>query len=480
MSRSLLIIFLLVNSVLCYAAKPLPVTGSWINLFYQDVRNKYTNPEHLDNTDPDLWRAKVDQMHRMGVEYLVFMAVANEGLADYPSEIMPHAYPEGRISPVSAIMEQAEKNGMKVFLSIGWAENQDDNLKRPKILNRQLQIMDELAGLYGDSPAFYGWYLPVEDCLGPVLPETSVTAVNRLVARAKELTPGKKTMISPYGFFCSDFSNPKFAERIESLKVDIIAYQDEVGCVREDYPLPRLRENWKKIREIHDKTNIELWANCELFTWEKSTNSRSSALVPASINRILSQLQAATAGGVERIISFMVCGILDDGSDCYNLGQPQYSKSVAEEYKEWLSGNEKYDFFENTLNGTVENKAFDASNPLFDNVFGDENPDNTAWQKLQPGFASFDVNTHGCEKLYLRFLDCHKRGISLPYKISLSTYDEAGVATLVAVKDVVSFPNNLHDAWIECVTLPLPSGVSKVKVDIHTDMPAMIDEIVVE
>ncbi len=36
-----------------------PVTGSWINLAYKDVRNKYTNPQSFDNMDPKLWEAKV-------------------------------------------------------------------------------------------------------------------------------------------------------------------------------------------------------------------------------------------------------------------------------------------------------------------------------------------------------------------------------------------------------------------------------------
>lgn len=31
-----------------------PITGSWINLPYKDVRNKYTNPLGFDNTDPAL------------------------------------------------------------------------------------------------------------------------------------------------------------------------------------------------------------------------------------------------------------------------------------------------------------------------------------------------------------------------------------------------------------------------------------------
>ena len=51
----------------------LPVTGSWINLFYQDERNKYSNPMDMDNTDPVMWRAKVREMKALGIEYIVFI-----------------------------------------------------------------------------------------------------------------------------------------------------------------------------------------------------------------------------------------------------------------------------------------------------------------------------------------------------------------------------------------------------------------------
>ena len=70
------------------SAEILPITGTFINLPYQDVRNKYTNPQHLDCTDPSLWTAKVAQMKKMGMEYLVFMSVANEEKSYYPSKLM--------------------------------------------------------------------------------------------------------------------------------------------------------------------------------------------------------------------------------------------------------------------------------------------------------------------------------------------------------------------------------------------------------
>mgnify|MGYP002956827625 FL=1 len=235
-----------------------PITGTWINLAYKDVRNKYTNPQHFDNMDPKLWTAKVRELANMGIEYLVFMEVANEGKAYYPSKLMPWLYNDKLQSPVDAILDEAAKHGMKVFMSTGWAKDQDDNLLDPVIKERQLQIMEELASLYKNHKAFYGWYLPVEDCLCPIFAEHAVQSVNALTEKAHSLTPGKKTLISPYGIGLSEFDHPDFEKQMAKLKVDIIAYQDEVGCVRDKFTLPRLKKNWQRMRDIHNRLNIEM------------------------------------------------------------------------------------------------------------------------------------------------------------------------------------------------------------------------------
>jgi hypothetical protein len=65
-----------------------------------------------------------------------------------------------------------------------------------------------------------------------------VQSVNTLSEKAKKLAPGKKTMISPYGIGLSEFDNPEYEKQMQKLKVDIIAYQDEVGCVRDQFTLP--------------------------------------------------------------------------------------------------------------------------------------------------------------------------------------------------------------------------------------------------
>ena len=43
-----------------------PITGTWVNLAWKDVRNQYTNPRNLDMTNPALWRAKVAEWNEMG------------------------------------------------------------------------------------------------------------------------------------------------------------------------------------------------------------------------------------------------------------------------------------------------------------------------------------------------------------------------------------------------------------------------------
>ncbi len=441
----------------------LPISGTFINLAYQDVRNKYTNPLDQDDTDPQVWSAKIAEMKAMGMEYLVFMAVANEGKAFYPSELMDLQYPSWRKSPVDAIMDAAASHGMKVFMSTGWAKDQDDNLRDPKIKGRQLEMMEELAGIYREHPAFYGWYLPVEDCLGPVLTDYAVEAVNALTARARELTPSAKILISPYGIFNSDFDDPRYEQQILRLNVDIIAYQDEVGCVREKYPLTRLRENWKKLRTIHDKSDIEMWANCESFTWERGTNDRTSALIPASFSRLLSQQAAATAGGVDRIISFMMCGI-------YSHGQPQWSSAAGKDYVSWSGGDPYWKTVEDVWLGKYGDVAV-------------EDATDGRWQKYAPGTHEVVLElgeSAKLDKVILRFLNCAKDGIVPPMKADLYGAAASGEWAYIASLASVQFPNTLHDAFVDHLVYSAGAEAARIKVVFTAETDVYMDRIIVE
>ena len=473
----LLTLLFLGVTVTSFAQKTLPVTGTFINLPYQDVRNKYTNPDDIDCTDPRLWYSKVAEMKEMGMEYLIFMSVANEEKAYYPSKLMDWHYPSDRVSPVDAIMNAAAEHGMKVFMSTGWAKDQDDNLRDPKIKARQMEMMEELAGLYGEHPAFYGWYLPVEDCFGPVLSDYAVEAVNTLTARARELTPGAKIMISPYGIFNSDFDNPRYEQQIQRLEVDIIAYQDEIGCVRERYPLPRLRENWKKLRAIHDKTGIEMWANCESFAWDKNTNDRSSALVPASYSRFLAQQVAATQGGAEKIISFIFCGLVDSPSAEIVLGEPVWSQEFYKDYMEWRSEDNYWKAAELGFMGEL--RYYDAPNTV--KAMASEDPSDEGWTVYGPGTHEIIVSVEGCtSEIVVRMLNSQKDGIVPPRKLSI--YSANGLEekdfSLQQVKYTPVWPHTRHDTFVDIVLFEFDDiEVPYIKIVFTTDSKVYLDKI---
>ena len=465
-----------------------PITGTWVNLAYKDVRNKYTNPASVDETSPELWRAKVREWSAMGLEYLVLMEVANECKAYYPSKLMPWIYDSAQCSPVEAILDEASLHDMKVFMSTGWAKDQDDNLLDPAIKQRQLEIMEEIATLYKESPAFYGWYLPVEDCLCPIFAEHAVQSVNALVERAHQLTPGKKTLISPYGISLSDFDNPEYEQQMGKLKVDIIAYQDEIGCVREPFPLPRLRENWKRLHAIHQKLNIEFWANCETFTWEAGTNDRQSALIPAAFSRLLAQQAAASVAGVDRIVSFMFDGLIEHPDSPYQLGQPKWSNQLYQHYMAWLHGDPYWKLMEASMTGRLQNAASpsvtqDANcSALFDGLVAEEDTTDIHWKKFNSGDQEILIDRkQECtpvKQIMIRTLNYQRGGITPPAKFALYASNDGQSYQLLAIKDAPIFPNQNHDAWIDGVLFDqFQTNARYLKIAFHVANATCIDEI---
>lgn len=464
-----------------------PITGTWINFPYKDVRNKYTNPLPFDNTDPVLWKTKVRELANMGIEFLVLMEVANEGKAYYPSRLMPPVYNTLLQSPVEAIMEEADKLKLKVFMSTGWAKNHDDNMRDPAVKKRQLEIMEETAKLFGHRKSFYGWYLPVEDCLCPILSDHAVQAVNSLVSRAHELTPGKKTLISPYGIGLSEFDHPEYESQLAKLKVDIIAYQDEVGCLRDRFTLPRLKKNWERMRKIHDKLNIEMWANCETFTWEQGTNDRQSALLPAAYSRLLSQQVAASAAGVDRIISFMFQGIIENPDSPYQLGQPVWSNKIYRDYMDWRAGDHYWKLMESAFLGELFNNAssdLDVEteyNALFDGKVAEENMNDNRWIKFDKGYHELVVDLkqqRAVQQIMLRYLNYPSADIVAPMKTYLYVSEDGESYRLISIKDSSYFPNGKHDAWIDAILFDgLKLKARYVKVAFETSHQTLIDEL---
>lgn len=287
-----------------HTAKALPLTGTWISFFHQDARNNYTNPDAAEETN---WGSMVDDLADLGMEKFIVMAMANQGTAAYPSRLRSVIRNEAG-TPLDAVMESAASRGAGVYLSTGWANDQMDDLGSDDVVAGQLEILAEAAELYGSHPAFEGWYLPCEDSVTPRLSARTIEGVNRLSSAARALTPQARILISPY-FPHGAVIDQEFVAALREVDVDIIAYQDGVGCAY----TTTIAEQYPRLRWAHDQVpSVELWANVETFTWERGiANTWEDALVPAAFPRVHRQLLDA-GSSVDRVVCFIGQGLLQD------------------------------------------------------------------------------------------------------------------------------------------------------------------------
>ncbi|MBR0109068.1 MAG: DUF4434 domain-containing protein [Bacteroidales bacterium] len=430
---------LLTISLFCapLLAEVKPVTGTFINFFWQDERNNYMNQRDVDMSDPELWATKTAELHEIGVDYLVLVAVANEEKAFYPSNLMDHGFPKGRRSPIDAIMDTADSLGMHVFMSCGHARNQHDHFGDPFVVRRQREMIEELAAIYGKRPSFYGWYLPIEGCMIPWFPDYAAEDLNKVADRARELTPEAKIMISPYGIFAGEVGSQKFADQIYKLKVDIIAYQDEIGCVREECPMRNMKDHFRQLADIHSKCGIELWANVESFTWDRGLNNWYSALIPAAFGRYLSQIVGVSDAGVDRIISFSIVGIFDKPGSTHPIGQPVLSNLAWQNYIDWLAGNRRWKLLESLLREGAPS----------------EDPSDNGWQHYDGTMETIidlKKKTH-IESVAALFLNYRPQDIIIPQSFEILISNDGKRFTHLTTVAYEGWPNNLHDCWSDII-----------------------------
>jgi hypothetical protein len=306
-----------------------PISGTWFNFQCSDQRHKYTNECQAAYTCDD-WALKVNELAEIGIRYIIFQSVALGGKAFYKSALMPGA---GLVcdDPLGASIE--------VFLSCEFVNNEDDDIYDSHIMEGRIAIMSEVAAQFSASPAFCGWYFSAEGDASVLFDLGYFQYVNRLAYEARKLTPGAKILIAPYGLNLAKWSE-KYLRQLESMDIDIIAYQDKVGCIRSLNPIELSSTQFAAARRLHDRIpRIELWADIETFTWEGDINSRASALVPAPFSRVLEQM-AAVSPHVESIVAFTMQGMADKPGSPAPTGHP----TAAEQYRQ----------YEHYLNGELD------------------------------------------------------------------------------------------------------------------------------
>ena len=296
-----------------------PIEGSWFEIQHHNLpEGKYWNST-LEKFTCGQWDSKVKEMANAGMKYLVLLDVAIYDKSFYPSALLPQQEMQCD-DPLEAVLTAADKYDVRFFISNGFFGNWKDPsflMQDPKVHHLRLKAMNELAEKYGHHKSFYGWYYPNETGITGHYDEFFINYVNQSSAEAARLMPGAKTLIAPYGTR-NVKADEKYVRQLESLNVDFIAYQDEIGV--EKTSVEESAGYFERLYNLHRKAaKSKLWADVEVFRFEGEIYH--SALLPAPAERVIKQLEAVSPF-VEKILIYQYTGMINNPSTNVFAGHP--------------------------------------------------------------------------------------------------------------------------------------------------------------
>ncbi|HOF21634.1 MAG TPA: DUF4434 domain-containing protein [Bacteroidales bacterium] len=295
------------------------IEGSWFEFQHHSAaEGKYWN-KTLENFTAQQWDRKVKEIAETGMKYLVLLNVAIYGKSFYPTELLP-VHSLACEDPLETVLAAADKYGIRFFISNGFFGDWTDPvslMKDPEINRLRLNAMNEIAGKYAHHESFYGWYYPNETGIEGYYEDFFINYVNVSSAEAEKLTPGRKTLIAPYGTR-NVKADDHYTGQLERLNVDFVAYQDEIGVEK-----TRVEESaafYENLHKAHNKAGRSaLWADVEVFRFEGKVYQ--SALLPAPPERVMSQLEAVSPF-VEKILIYQYPGLINKPDTDIIAGHP--------------------------------------------------------------------------------------------------------------------------------------------------------------
>ena len=372
-----------------------PITGTFLDVAY-DTRMTYTNNVSFGLSCSG-WAEKMSSFKTFGVDTVIFQAVHDARWGSYyPSSLPFMSLWGGRCGDVvEAVLNATAILGMKVFLSCEYVHTEFDSVTNDTIMKGRLQIMKELVDKYVhryQSTSFRGWYFSSEAFIAPYFDTKFLNYIGILSAQARSLTPKAQIFISPFGTRHA-VNDSTFVNQLAHLPVDIVAYQDEVGCVRDEFPVVRSAEAFARLAAAHDAANRSLlWANVESFTWEGHPNNVTSPLIPAEFSRLQSQLMWVHQAKVHKVITFTAQGMYESPTAHHPWGGANATLNYNL-YQDFRSGrNAKLQAMAQAMLGSLTHEGIGASvsstplpSPTFsranltDGLFGPQQPFDGRW-----------------------------------------------------------------------------------------------------
>ena len=292
-------------------------------------------PEVKAMLDKD-WTDYINDLHNMRQTGIIIMVSHQYERLYYVDNLKVTAhyegsklYPKSDIlakDPIEAILSAADKNGQNVFIGVG------NNYGR----TGEPEDLEELFERYHSHKSFYGWYFACELNMEKFRPE-HWDKLNRNTVKARELSPAKPILMSPY---CQP--GQEFIEYIEKHDLfDIMMPQDFVGQNR--FTLADSRQQNITLLDYCQKSKKHLWANCEAFNFTGANvnlagNGAISLLVPRYKNGGMDgeegfiQQMETVRPYVEKIMNFMFSGFFTTPDARVKPG----GKAAVQQYTDYM------------------------------------------------------------------------------------------------------------------------------------------------
>jgi Domain of unknown function (DUF4434) len=296
------------------------IDGAWVGIaHWSDEEGRHWNSTIRKLSEAD-WRQQIDGMHGIGMDTVVIQesfrnqeyygrnTISNtgyKGLAYYPSELFPDRAQVAANDPLEAILSEADRLQMNVFLGVGmyaWFDFSAASLEWHE------KVAEELWRRYRHHPSFYGWYVS-EETYGSLVPDQGEAAKERyrteviaffreFQAFVRRLAPEKPVMLAPnaHGMMLSQDVWPLVLEHL-----DIVCPFAFHRMPEGDITGEQSAAIWQS---MCDKAGAHLWMDMEAFLFEDNV-----ALVPRPIAGLIQDLQRFP--NFEKILCYQYPGIFN-------------------------------------------------------------------------------------------------------------------------------------------------------------------------
>jgi hypothetical protein len=319
------------------------IDGAWVGIVHwSEEEGRYWNVDIRKLTEDD-WRQQIRGMHDLGMDTVVVQEVFRNqayygtntiasngyrGLAYYPSALFPERVQMASHDPIEAILSEADRLNMNVFLGVGayaWFDFSANSLDWHK------KVAAELWQRYGHHPSFYGWYVS-EEAYGSLIPDQGeqakehyrkeiVAFFSEFQTFCRSLAPEKPVMMAPnaHGLLKSKDVWPLVLKHL-----DIICPFAFHRMPKGDITGEQAAELWQA---MCDKADAHLWMDMEAFLFE------GKALTPRPISGLIQDLQRFP--NFEKILCYQYSGIFNSPGSRIKPGGPP-TMVLYQDYHQYL------------------------------------------------------------------------------------------------------------------------------------------------